>query len=78
MGFELLDLHGDRRRRQVQGLGRPRKAQVPRHLAEDPQLAESRILHSVFLIPATSSTGAPMSETGRTQITDAKKRYSAG
>jgi hypothetical protein len=43
--LQLLDLHRDRGRREVQGLGRAREAEVAGHLVEHPQLAEGGVLH---------------------------------
>ncbi len=43
--LELLDLHGNRRRGEVQLLGRAREARMPRGRGKDPQLAEADILH---------------------------------
>jgi hypothetical protein len=45
LGLELLDLHRDRRRREVQLLGGPGKAQVACYRREHAELAQRHVLH---------------------------------
>ena len=53
--FQLLDLDGHRRLRQVQLFGGPRKAQVAGHGLEHLELAQRRVLHSGLLSSITYS-----------------------
>ena len=48
VGLELLQLHRNRRRGEVQLLGGPGDAGVPGDGDEDPQLAHAGVFHSVF------------------------------